>query len=152
MNTQAHWLSAFAAITHLTIGMSELTRIGPRFLPPSWQVIYMVLPDGFDWTYPWLWAMTGVMFMAGIVSPRVLRLGFRLSALLFLSWGLAGIPAMALGLGSNIPGTVANIFTAGGMWVLSHYVRLGVQGDATNAQVVRLAEQLRQDPHSDHGQ
>jgi hypothetical protein len=142
MNARAHWLSLFSAIAHLTIGLSELFRIGPRFLPPSWQVIYLILPDKLDWLYPALWALTGVVAIFGIRWPAAVRISLRLSSALFLTWGIAGIPAMTLGLGGNIQGAMANVFTAGCALVLSYYISLGVRGNQINAQVVRLAEKV----------
>lgn len=142
MNFRAHWLSAYLAISHLTIGLSELLHVGPRFLPPSWQVIYRILPNGWDWVYPELWVLTGLVGLAGIRWPTALRIAFRMSAVLFLSWAVAGIPALMLGLGGNIQGSAANAFTAGCAWVLAYYVKQGVRGNQINVQVSRLAEQV----------
>lgn len=150
MNSRAHWLSALVAVTHLLIGVGGLLDIGPHFLPPSWQVIYSVLPASLAWLYPALWTLAGVVGVLGIWLPTALRIGFYLSAALFLAWGLAGIPAMILGLGGNLQGTAANLYTAGLAWLTTYYVSVGVRGDAINVQVVRLAEKVQQaEDHAD---
>lgn len=143
MNNQAHWLSLFSALMHLLIGLSVLLHVGPQFLPPSWLVIYAYVPAG-QWVYPGLWVMTGIVAAIGIREPSALRLGFRMSSLLFLTWGTAGIPAWLTGLGGNIQGLAANFLIAGCLWVLSHYVSIGIRGDEINEQVVRLAEQVEE--------
>jgi hypothetical protein len=116
----------------------------PRFLPPSWQVIYMVLPNGWDWIYPALWTLTGLVALAGVRWPGALRWGFRMCAFLFLSWALAGIPAITLHLGGNLQGVAANLFTAGLAWLASYYVGVGVRGDRINAKIAKLGRQAEE--------
>lgn len=147
MNKYARWLSAFSAITHLIIGLADplsapLNLPFPRFLPPSWQVIYMVLPSGFDWIYPALWIATGIVAMSGVWRVDALRWGFRMSSLLFLSWAIAGIPAMTLGLGGNIQGVSANLFIAGLAW-LSHYnVGVAERSDKIDVGIAKITDQI----------
>lgn len=143
INLRAHWLSAFAALIHLTIGLADLLSLFPRFLPPSWQVIYMLIPDGWERIYPVLWTVTGLVALAGIRWSGALRLGFRMSAVLFLSWGVAGIQAMNLGLGGNIQGSTANVFCASLAWLASYYVGVGERSDVIDVKIAQIANQVR---------
>lgn len=145
MNKRAHLLSAFAVLAHLIIGIADPLNLPySQFLPPSWQVMYRLLPNGFDWVYPALWIMTGLVALAGVRWPTALRWGFRMSSLLYLSWGLAGIVAMVLELGGNIQGSTANLYIAGTVWVVSYYVGVGERADKIDVEVVKLAEQKRE--------
>lgn len=140
VNNRAHWLSLFSATVHLIIGISGLFDIGPQFLPPSWVIISRV--PGGDWIYPLLWTLTGIVAIFGVKYPFALRLGFRMSAILFLAWGIAGIPAWLTGIGGNIQGVAANLFIAGCALVLSYYVSAGVRSDKIDKQVEKLADQI----------
>lgn len=141
MNNRAHWLSLFSASVHLIIGLSTFFEIGPRFLPPSWIVIYRYVPGG-EWLYPLLWIATGVIAGFGARFSFGLRLGFRMSTFLFLTWAIAGIPAWLMGIGGNPQGISANLFIAGCALVLSYYVSSGIRSDKIDRQVERLADQI----------
>ncbi len=143
MNSWSHWLSLFSAGAHLTIGLPELLKIGPRFVPPSWLLIYSLLP-GWEWLYPALFVLTGLVAAIGGWHPVALRLAFRLSSIAFLLWGIAGIYAWHAALGGNIPGSAANLYIAGAAWVLAHYVSIGERSNRIDKQVARLGEQVRQ--------
>lgn len=143
MNVRAHWLSFFSALMHFTIAVPELFRIGPRFLPPSWVVVYAWLPDDLWWLYPGLFALTGVIMLGGIRWAWALRLGFQLSSFCYLIWGLVGLEAYHRGIGGNIQGSAANLYIAGAAWVLAHYVSAGVKVDHVNEQVARLGEEVQ---------
>lgn len=138
MNTKAHWLSLFSGLMHLIIGV---TALGSQFLPPSWVIIYKYIP-GSDWIYPNLWIMTGITALFGVVYPRHLRIGFRLSAALFFMWGIAGIDAWLEKVGGNPQGFLANLFVACCLWVLSDYVTSGVRSDKIDRQADRLKTQI----------
>lgn len=144
MNSRAHWLSALVAVTHLLIGLSGLFNIGPTFLPPSWQVIYLVLPNSLDWLYPALWVVAGVLSLLGIRSLRAMRAGFYLSSALFLIWGSAGIPAMIMGIGGNLQGISANLYTSGLAWLVTYYATMGQRGNEINTELVKLDEKVHQ--------
>lgn len=131
----------FSASVHLIIGLSTFFEVGPTFLPPSWVIIYRYIPGG-EWIYPLLWIITGVIAAFGARFPFGLRLGFRMSAFLFLAWATAGIPAWITGIGGNPQGIAANLFIAGCALVLSYYVSSGLRSDKIDKQVERLAEQI----------
>lgn len=130
----------------LTIGLAEPLHIAyiPRFLPPSWQVIYMWLPNGWDWIYPAAWTLTGLVALAGIRWVFMLRAGFFMAGLLFSSWSIAGIPAITLNLGGNVQGSMANAFTAGLCFLVAFYVRRGERSDKIDVQIARLGGVVRQ--------
>lgn len=142
MNTPAHWLSLLTAFVHLTTGMSQLLRIGPPFLPPSWVTIYSIVP-GIDWLWLGLFTVTGVIALVGIRRPDALRFSCWLAASLALTWGLVGLFNTARGApGGNIPGSLQNLQLAGAMFVLAYYVSKGVRGDRIDRQIGRLSEQM----------
>lgn len=144
MNSRAHLLSLFSALCHLIIGIPEILRIGPRYLPASWAAIYGFLPDGWEWLWPGLFVLTGIVAAFGAHCPRFLRIGFLLSSLIYFIWATVGVYSWHLGTGGNIPGSAANYFVAGCAWVLAHYVTLGVKSDAINVQVAVLGEVVQQ--------
>lgn len=136
MNTFAHRLSAFSAIMHLIIGLSEIVLPAPRFLPPAWAAVYLILPD-WGWRFwPGLFCLAGIVAAVGFKKAGALRWGFRLSALCFLIWSLAGVYSWWAGTGSNITGIAVNLYVTGGAFVLSHYVRLGVRSDKINQKIM----------------
>lgn len=144
MNSPAHLLSIFSAIMHLTIGLTELLRIGTRFLPPSWAQIYVLMPYG-EWLYPSTYVVTGVIAIIGIWQPIALKVSCYLSAMVFMLWGLAGLYAYSLGAGGNIQGSFANIYLSGAMLLLAYYVSVGTQSDRVNQISKELLEKVEQD-------
>lgn len=144
MNTPAHWLSVWTAITCITMGLASPLGIGPRFLPPSWSALFAVVP-GSDLVYPGLFTIAGVVAVIGIRSPLALRIGCLMNCLLFLTWGLVGLYLTLEGLaGGNVQGSFANLRQAGLDLVLAYYVGVGTRGDATDKVVAKLAEKVRE--------
>lgn len=143
MNLRARWLSAGAAGLLLIIGLAEPLHIAyiPKFLPPSWVVIYMVLPNGWDWIYPALWTVTGLAALAGVRWVFWLRAGFFMAGCLFASWAIAGVPAITMHLGGNVQGVAANAFTAGLCFLVAFYVK---RGERSDRMVKRMAEVVYQ--------
>lgn len=150
LNRPSHRLSAVVAILLVIIGLTEPLQLPvPRFLPPSWQVIYLLLPNGFDWLYPAAWTLAGLVSVAGFRWAGPLRWGFRLTAMLFFSWGLAGIPAITMKLGGNVQGVSANLITAILAWNASYSVGVAEHGDEMNAGLVELDRKVHE--ASEHG-
>lgn len=143
MNSPAHWLSLFSAIMHLTIGLTELFRIGTRFLPPSWAQIYALVPYG-EWLYPSTFVITGVVALGGVMHSDALRWGWWMSAAIFAAWGIAGLYAYSLGAGGNIQGSFSNFLLAGCEAALGYYVSVGTQSDRVNQISKELLEKVEQ--------
>lgn len=142
MNTGAHWLSLISVAVHLGIGLPELLRIGPRFLPASWVIIYSWLPDWAWWLWPGFYVLTALVALLGVHRTDMLRLGFLLSAAIHFTWGGVSVYGWATARGGTLPGSFTYWFLAVVLVVLARYVAAGKRSDKIDGQVAALAEKV----------
>lgn len=145
MNTLAHRLSVLFATACLVMGLATPLGIGPPFLPPSWLALYQWIPFA-NVIYPGTFVVTGVVAFAGIWYVPALRLSCWMVFALHLIWGSVGLILTVWGLpGGNVPGSFANLMTAGLALVVASSVPIGVRVDALNHEIIQRGTKVLHD-------
>lgn len=140
----AHWLSLLVIVSCVLMGLANALRLGPPFGPPSWVALYAYVPFT-ELLYPAFFVVAGGFATIGLWRTDALRLSYCLVFGLFVIWGGVGMVLTILGQpGGNVQGSFANFLCAGAYLTLAQKVGESTRGDATNREVAKLTEQVRE--------
>lgn len=138
------WLILLVVVTCVVMGLANALRLGPPFGPPSWVALYAYVPFT-DVLYPAFFVVAGAFAAIGLWHTDALRLSYCLVFGLFVIWGGVGLVLTALGQpGGNVQGSLANFLCAGAYLTLAQKVGESTRSDATNVEVAKLTEQVRE--------
>lgn len=139
MNKLAKWWGVWIGFWLLIIGLAPALP-GPRFLPPSWQAFMGLLTDNFDWVWPSLFVIAGVLCILGLYSTRVLIAGLLLCALVFFWWGCLSIYVWLADSGGSLPGSAAYFLVSGAKVILAYYIH---KNDLIEEKVAQIGRRQR---------
>lgn len=143
MNWPTRVLILLVGLAMVWIGSTGVVT-GDHPMPPSWRVLYRVVPF-LVWEACFF--LVGLLALVGLLWLHLARLAFRLTGALYTIWTAVSLIAYLDGLEATIPGTLNLMLIAAFLFGSSEYILSAERWADRTARLSSKLDEVEQQPN-----